>query len=248
MDGSSFRKQVLLDLAMSPFVLLPAALGLTLLLVSWAVGAATQLLAFAGVMSLLTGAGALVTRWIISRDKIAKRVFLRAHEQMAAQKERELDELAAQLEKDEDPWTGQALKTLRVLADRFRDLMDPSKTPRTPPVEIAGTVQRLLDSSYQSLKGSYKLWETSQKVLTEAARREVLEKREKVLVEVDKSITQIAKTIDGLHTLGLDTTTPGADLASMRQELEENLNVARRVERRMNELETELNPSIRDSE
>jgi hypothetical protein len=247
MDGSSFRKQVLLDLAMSPFVLLPAAAGMTMLLGSWAVGAATELLAFAGVAGLLAGLGALVTRWITSRDKIAKRVFARNQAARAADKERSLDDLAAQLERDEDPWTGQALATLRGLADRFRDLLDPAKTARTPPVEIAGTVQRLLDYSVESLKGSYRLWETAQKVLTAEARRDVLDKREKLLIEVDHSITQIAKAIDDLHTLGLDTG-PASDLAQMRQELQENLDVARKVERRMHELESELNPGARLSE
>lgn len=247
MDGSSFRKQVLLDLVSAPVVLFPSAAGLTLLLASWAVSGSSRLMAFAGVTGLLTGAGALITRWITSRDKIIKRVYTRGQARQAAEKERALDELAAQLERDGDPWTGQALATLRQLSERFRDLQDPAKMRRTPPIEIAGTVQRMLDCSYQSLNTSYKLWETSRTLLTKAARRELFEKREKLLIEVDQSITQIAKAIDGLHTLGLEQD-PSADLADMRQELEENLDVARRVERRMHELESELNPGRRQRE
>jgi len=244
MDRSSFRNQVLLDLVMSPFVLLPAALGITLLLASWAVGTAAHVLAFAGVTSLLAGFGALLTRWI-NKDQIAERVFERAQSQLDDQKQRALDDLAAKLDRDDDPWTGQALQTLRDLAERCRVLMEPDKSRRPPPVEIIGTVQRLLDSALESLKGSYKLWETAQKLLTEDAKRDVLDRREKLLIEVDHSIGQIAKAIDDLHTLSIEPD-PARDLVAMRHELQENLEVARRVEERMHELESELNPPLRE--
>ncbi len=74
---------------------------------------------------------------------------------------------------------------------------------------------------------------------TKDGRNSTLDARERLLEEVAQSIRQMAQTIDGVLAMGLQEQS-AADLARIRQELDESLNVARRVEERMHSIEQEL--------
>jgi hypothetical protein len=57
---------------------------------------------------------------------------------------------------------------------------------------------------------------------------------------------QLAKTIDGVRLLAVQKE-HDQDLSRIRRELDESLDVARRVEERMQSLEVELGPSAVES-
>jgi hypothetical protein len=244
MDRRSFRNRVLLDLVSSPWVLLPITLGLTSLLGAWAFVRGGYLLAMLGLVGVFSGLGALATRWISSRDKIARRAYERLGAEAAEQQARAFDDLHARLTTDGDPRTDRTLDFIRDLYARFTTLMN--SDGQRPPVEIAVNIEKLLRTCIASLERSLKLWNTAQNLLTDEARQSVLDRREQVLTEVSQSVRQLAKTIDGIQTLGLERDSQ-RQLASLRQELEASLQVAQRVERRMQSIEDDLSLPSNDA-
>lgn len=238
MDRSGFKKKVLLDLVNSTWVLLPVALGASLLLGAWAVEGATNLLGFLGVSSLLAGVGVLATRWVTGHDKIARKVFEEMQTQAVQQEEQVLEDLHGRLEQDNDPRTGESLRMLRDLSRRIKAMKE-SGAGHRPPVEIATKVEKLVQSCIMSLERSLTLWETAQGMMTDEARQSVLKRREQILEEVKISIDYLARTLDGVQALGLDQR-QDRKLASIRRELDESLDVARRVEERLQSLEADL--------
>jgi len=240
MDRSQLRKRVLKDLIGSPWVLLPVAGGLTALLAGWAIDGGGPLFAFAGIMGLLAGAGMFATRWLFQGDKLIRRAFGRIEADAAALREQKLDDLQQQLETDDDPRTGQALSTLRQLQEQLRQLLkEAAGRSAIPPVEIVSMIERLVGSCITSLERSLRLWEAAQRMMTPEAARDTLDRREQVLAEVDQSIAQMAKTLDGMRQMSIDA--PDVKrLAAIRRELDQSLEVARRVEQRMQSLESEF--------
>ena len=230
---------MLLDLIASPWVVLPTAAGLTALLVAWGANLGGAVLSFLGVASLLAGAGALVTRWVVGHDAIAKRAFEEIQDEAERHRREALDTLSARLEGDNDPRTGQCLGALRELDQRLSALLDSGAGGRRAPDEIAALARKLMRSSIMSLERSLQLWQTAHNMVTEQARKPILESREQLLDEVNQSITQLAQVLDQVQTLGLDSD-PGRQLAAVRRELDESLSVAKRVEERIHSLEKDL--------
>jgi len=74
---------------------------------------------------------------------------------------------------------------------------------------------------------------------TADGQRSLFESRERLLEEINQSIRQLAGTLDNVKALAL-AQTPAHDLARLRQELTASLDVARKVEERMQSLEAEL--------
>ena len=240
MDRSALRKQVFKELATSAWVLLPAAAGLTAIFVGWALGQGTALLSFLGIAGILAGAGALVTRWILKGDDLIHSAIEKLQNQARAQREAELDQLQRRLESDNDPRTGESLRILRDLEAQFRLMLKESaESNATPPVEIVSMVERLIRSSISSLEKSLTLWQAAQRMMTRQASQNALQRREGVLVEVERSIRQMAKTLDGIREMSLKAQS-ATQLAAIRKELDTSLQVARRVEERMRSLEDDI--------
>lgn len=239
-DRSRFRRKVLLDLVAAPSTLIPAALGASSLLVSLAADGNTALWAFAGIAGLLGSMGVLATRWIYGADAIMRR----AHESLTRAdqqaKDRELDELDRRLRTDKDPRPEACLADLRALRDGFQNdaTWSAGVGPRSSQ-EIANKVEKLFQACIISLRRSHDLWETASRMRTADARQSALEQRERLVEEIRASVKQLAKTIDGVRAMSLQQK-QDQDLSQVRQELDESLEVARRVEERMQSLEAEL--------
>ena len=145
MAESGLRKRVLLDVVASPWVLIPAAVGGTLLMGAWAVDKAQHVLAFMGLASLAVSAGSLVTRWITSKDQIIDRALQQEQSEARRNYEKRLDDLHQRLLTDGDPRTEHAMAMLRDLQSRLKAVQT---DPRLrPPVEIVVSAQKLADSS-----------------------------------------------------------------------------------------------------
>jgi hypothetical protein len=81
---------------------------------------------------------------------------------------------------------------------------------------------------------------------TKEARDAALGQRERLVEEIRQSVVQLARTIDGVRSLTVQKEHEH-DLSRIRQELDESLDVARRVEERMQSLEVELGGSAVES-
>jgi hypothetical protein len=249
MDRSRLRKKVLLDLVSWPWALFPGVGGLTLMLLAGAANQAAPYVAFAGLASLLAGIGSLATRWIYRAEDVTKKAFEELQAEALKKEERDLDALDRRLrQEDDDPRTERHLAQLRRLYTGFRnDSTWATRMKQGAAVEIAQKVESLFRGCVHSLERSLELWQTAHKMATKDARAKVLEVREHLLEEIEQSIQQLARTIDEVQALAVKAKEQ-QDLAQIRQELNESLAVARRVEERMQALEAELGGPVTRSE
>lgn len=240
MDRSRYRRKVLLELFASPWTLLPGVLGASSLLLGWALDGGASWWVLGGVAGLLTGIGAAATRWIFFADRIMRGAFDSLQQETFRKQEQALDDLDRRLEGDNDPRPEQSLRELRAMYRGFRD--DAAWTGRLgerSAFEIAGKVEKLFQACIMSLERSQDLWDAAARMKTEGARRSVLAGRERLLDEIRESVAQVAHTIDGVQSLAVGQAAD-QNLAQIRRELDESLEVARRVEERMQTLEAEL--------
>jgi hypothetical protein len=240
MDDGEFRKRVLLKIAAAPSVLLPIAAGGTALLAAWGFGQPVGLLSFLGVAGVLTGVGALATRWIFGVERATREVADEAEDEQRRMRDKEIARLERRLRRDKDPRSQQYLRRLRKMVKRFREeTAEQATIPSAQVAEITAHSDRLFRSCVASLERSLVLWRTAQKMHTESAKAATLEARERVFEEVEASIEHLARIFDGVHTLSLADDGQGR-MASIREELEASLNVARRVEERMQTIRESL--------
>jgi hypothetical protein len=203
-------------------------------------------LAFAGVMGLAVSGGALATRWLLSGDAIFKKAFVDLRKEALAEQDARLDALAERLKRDDDPRPDAQLHDLRTMYRGFREQEWNEKVSDRTAVEIATTVEKLFQACIIFLERTAELWETAQKLRTQTAIREMMQSREEIISEIGRSIQQLAKTIDGVRTLSV-ANDEAEELRRIRQELDKNLDVARRVEDRMQTMEAELRQAQREN-
>lgn len=241
MDKERLRNKVMGKLLASPWTVVPAAMGITGLAAGWAGDSAT--LAFAGFAACLASVGALATRWMFKVDDLSREAAEEMEAEERRQHEESLNALDRRLQRDKDPSTEQRLRKLRYVYRRFQEASDwRTQVDRRSAFEIANKVEKLFKACIMALERSVVLWETAQRMTTRRGRDNVLASREKVLEDVDASVIQLARTIDGVLSLAVESSGE-SDLANLRSELNESLDVARRVEERMHSLETELRGS-----
>ena len=238
MDQTQLRNRVFRKAAASPWTSVPGVLGGVA--VGVGVVVASPVTIFAGVLGLLAAAGAWATQLLVGADRLTQKTFREMQAEEAQAQDRKLDELYRKLRKDDDSHSQRSLRRLRELYERFRET--PQWTPAVDlnsAVEIAATIEKLFAACVASLDRSLEMWEAARQMATETARNRLLEQRRQLLAEVAASIDQFAVTVDEVQELAL-TKRGSDDLARFRHDLDQSLEVARRVEQRMHDLESEL--------
>ncbi len=243
MDQTELRNRVFRKAATSPWTSVPGVLG------GAAIGvgavAASPVTIFAGVVGLLVAAGSWATQLLVGTDRLTQKAFQEMQAEEARARDRQLDELYRRLRKDDDSHTQRSLRRLRELYERFRaNSQWTAAFDRRAAVEIADTIEKLFTACIASLDRSLEMWEAARQMATQAARDKLLEQRRRLLGEVAASIDQFAVTVDEVQSLAVSKR--GSDeLARFREELDQSLAVARRVEQRMLDLESELEGPLR---
>ena len=231
-DRAALRKAVFTDLLASPWSLVPAALGATALLGSWAVGG-DPALTFAGVAGFLGAGGAVATRWITGLETLTQRAWDRLTAADRRRRDDELDALDSALARDGDLRTHRLLRELRALRSRFHEDARAGKLAAGHG-RMLSQVDDLFAGCVAHLRNSLELKETARKV--GKSRREVLEARRDALVgEVRDTADHLARTVDRVH--GFAAGRQRSELSRLREELDETMTVARRTEERMANLD-----------
>jgi hypothetical protein len=232
--------QVAARAAASPSVILPAIAGAGALLLGLILGQPTGTLTFLGAVGLLVAGGMAVTRLILRTDELARSVHEDALEDAHEQHEDYLRRLARQLRRDRDDRTGEILRRLHQLHERFReDGLLLGRPESAVMLEIREKVEQLYWSCLRSLERSLVMWRAAGKMSTPETRQAVLDRREKLVTEVQGGIAHLETTVDQLVAQGLRRGDEQG-MVRVRDELETGLQVARRVEERMAELEDDL--------
>ena len=237
MDPRIYRTRVLKELIASPLVVIPAGLGAATFTMAVVLHAPLGFLGFLGLSGILAGVGIAVTRSILGWDELTRRAFDELQGESDQSQAQIIDGLEQALRADHDPRTTQSAQELRRLYRRLEragvmgDNIDSLLLP-----EIKNKAEQLYQSCLDSLGRTLELWQAAQEMATPEARKQVLAQREALIGEVDKSVHHLGKTLDHLQTSMLKRDRQDEDLARMREELEMGLQVAQRVEQRIDQL------------
>lgn len=228
----SVKRKVISELFFAPSVVLPIVGGLSAGLLSWATGGNLYLTgaAMAGVFG---GFGWMLTRMIYKVEDITEQAMQAQLDKELREENSQLDTLAAQLRTDRDHRTQDQLTLLRSLRKDFEEAASqPGNQFKS--ARIREQVGHVFGAAVDQLRQSFKLWELSENLVGDARQR-VLDNREQVLQEIDATVDRLEATVKQFEELVKKD--QQVDLASMREELEATMRVAKRTEERMRELE-----------
>ncbi len=234
------KSKVISELFFAPSVVLPIVGGISAELLSWAMaGNATLMLA--GAAGILGGLGWMMTRIIFKVEAITEEAMRIEQEQVIKAENAKLDQLMQQLISDKDERTQDYLILLRSLRDDFQvQTSQPGVQMRS--AKVREQVGAIFNAAVEQLGNSYKLWELSENLGGEA-RQKVLANREQVLQEVSATVDRLQVAVTQIKEMIQQD--KKVDLASMREELEATMRIARRTEEKMREIENST--SINDS-
>ena len=247
-SSSEIRKRVLLQIASSPAVLAPFGLGMTAALGAWAVDFShAGITMFAGLAGLLISGGLFFSKWFVSGAKTAETVLREVEQEQDQQHQKALDALERTLERaDNDPRPEAALRDLRALLKSFHDLDTQTNSSWSILVDIHVQMDSLFQHCLRLLHKTHDLWTTASMLSTQEARKPVLDQREQIIKDVQDCVKQVSHTLVTIQQTH-DQDTAATHLQEMRRDLDESLDVARRVEQRMSSMHIRTETPTRDS-
>ncbi|MEM6313078.1 MAG: hypothetical protein AAF743_03280 [Planctomycetota bacterium] len=225
----ALRRRTAWNVLTSPWALVPAALGGTLLAAAVAVPVGvvgSALAAFGGVATLAAGAGLTVTRWLTNADSYVEHAYEQLTKEAHADQEKWLDRLDKALRADRDQRTEGLLRRLRAVYATLREA-------RGVPPEVRSKADELFDGCVQSLVKTLEMVNTARQLRTVNAHRRLLADREEVISEVANSVAALERALDDVRT----SRGNAAELSKVRAELDATLDIARRVEERVAAME-----------
>jgi len=222
------KRKVLLDLFGSPSTVVPIVGGLSAWMLSWGMDG-NMWLNLAGLAAVLGGVGLTVSRLIFGLEEITEDAYNYLNEQERQEREAALDALSERLRGDQDPRTQTYLRDLRELYSRLDQSAREGEVPGAAH-PVLEKVEQLFQAAVKHLEHSYHLWETANRT-SGAAKRSLLREREQVLEEVRQTTEHLGRTVEQFQAFR--TRESEAELAKLREELDETMQVARRAEERV---------------
>ena len=191
---------------------------------------------------LALGSFAAVRAWL-SGDRLTERAFLDIQKKARTQHTERLRSLRRSLRLDRDRRTSNMLRQLQKIYDRLLATERWTSQQSAEPIyeEVRVQANNLYASCLNLLERSLQIWKVSREVTTESARVELNQSRESIISEVEQGISNLEQTLDHMQTTQLKGGSQlKEDSIRLRRELDEGLEVARRVEQRMKELEKDI--------
>ncbi|KPJ86118.1 hypothetical protein AMJ57_00520 [Parcubacteria bacterium SG8_24] len=231
LERREFKRKFMIRLLASPLTLIPLLGGATLLIAQWAFGFASGPLAFVGLTGVLAGIGSCVTRFLTGSERVGREVLDELERETERGRQRALDDLGTRLQGDGDPRTERLLGDLRELTRAFKEDDSWSADVGTlSSFDIISGVDRLFQGCVRALERSVRLAETAGRLNVPEARRSILDKRERLIAEVGKSVERLGGILVQVQALSVEKDSDSSALQELRDELDRNLEVARKVE------------------
>lgn len=220
----TIRNKVLLDLFATPETLLPFVGGISMLIVSWAMG--WQMMLGASFMSACLGVGVFLTKFIFGLDRITQAAYQYEIDKKEQELNRVLDELDTKLRQDRDPRPENCLRRLRVLNKKVRD------RSKINPVgaELLENFDRLFQICISKIKETDEMWRDSRN-LGESSKKKVMREREKIVEEIEDVTSQLDHTVEQFQVIEVKKN--DGEISELRRELEQTLLVAKKTEERL---------------
>lgn len=227
------QRRVFREIFLAPSVVLPIVGGVSAWLLSWAADGIPTL-TLAGLVGVLGGLGWMATRAIFRTEQITIQTIQQLQQQEMEAEQAELDRLEELLEQDDDDRDQELLKLLRLQRAHFQEIAkQPGLIVRSQDVLLK--VDQLFRASVNNLYESYRLWLQSRE-LSKAQRQILLAEREKLLDEIRKTVESLQSSLDQYRSLTRRAT--GSDLGSLREELEASIDIAKKTEERLRQLDS----------
>lgn len=238
-----------------PLVLIPALVGGAILMAGISQGNDTELLVTgAALVGVAVGAVLTGIRWLryFGRDapdadfrsRRPRADLLRKSTGITADQLNDL-ELRAKVRGDFD--TAGLVDRLQPIQVRLKKV---AAEARSDALDLIAKLDRLFESSAESLERALKLHLASREMVTQEGRDTVVKQREQLLSEVGEAVKHTETAIDRLRasTAVAGDADRSATLKDLSGDLDRQLEVARRVESRMAELEAKASGDYSASE
>ena len=229
------RKQIFLDLCVTPWTIFPGSIGATLLLLSFAGLGGTA--AFLGFVCLLFGFGALVTNFIFNLKGVSQRAAKKWQKQQEAQRSAELDALDRRLASTNGPEDETALRNLRALYDSFTADYSSGKLSQNVPGGLLAQIDEIFEACIHNLRSSAGLYDQMQKV-SGKLQKTLAKQRKDLIKDVEGGVESLANAINDVRALGLNA--DRRSLQKIQTRLHSQLRVAKATEEAVAGLEDDL--------
>lgn len=223
------KKKVLLDLFVSPWTLIPMVCGLSAWMISFGAGG-DPTLNLIGLAGVLVGAGIQASRLIFGVERLTEQAYGYVTEKERAERNEQLDALAAELSQDDDWRTEESLKRLRALYSLFEQ--EPANSHAA--ITIREKVERLFHAAVRQLQRSYELWKKARR-LPAGTQGPLMEQRKSAIDEVVETVNHLTRTVEQYQAFQLEESDD--ELSKLREELDATIEVARRAEDRIGSLD-----------
>jgi hypothetical protein len=234
------RKKILLDLCVTPGTTIPAAIGVSMLLLGMVMG---SMVVFVGFLCCLAGFGALVTNFVFNLSKVSQSAAKQWQKQQQAKKDGELDRLDEQLQNTREVKDENALRNLRALYQGFCTDFESGKISSTVPPTMLSQIDEIFQSCIHQLSRSYEIYEQSRRV-TGNLRKGLEGQRKQILTDVEKSVETLAQVITEVTAMRLETTR--GELDRLQGRLTSQLAVAKATEEQVRTLDGVEDPDKYD--
>lgn len=231
----------------SPWAWLPTVMGgaTTALGAALVAGNAApgKWLAFYGITGVVFGVASAVTRLMTKTTELTLEVMAedRAARADAGTREAILHEAFRSAEAARDKEARRRLDRLETALDRMTRLAldgaGESQDPRLP-ADLGGRARQLWDKCLAGVRRSVELVDAARDLATADARHRVIAQRKSLLEEVDAAMHRLDKSLDHLRLAVVGSDATASDLADLSDELDRGLEVARRVDERLDALES----------
>jgi hypothetical protein len=248
MNEGQIRRKVFLRLLGHPVVIAPFILGVTACTASWALNWPSALGGFAMLAGALGSAGAYITRLIFDDGKTARTVVIESEQQDQQAVQAALDDLDRRLvAADDDPRPETALRDLRALLQAFNEFANQTDAMRAPAVvDVQSRVRQIFDSSVRALEQTLQIGDTAKQLRMAEARKPLLDQRERVIKDIQAAVKQLGGTLAALQRMDTGGAT-NHELSRLRDELDQSLEIASRVEARLSSLLDQTETDVRST-
>lgn len=221
MNNMTFRRKVLKNLFFYPTIIF--LVGLIFLVSSFE---GPRFYRFPALGFICFALIFLLARMTIFFDSIVQSSFKQLVEERQKSQDRELDDLMAKLSMDNEPRNEDALLKLRSIYKLFSETVQSGVIKE---YDFLDTAEKLFKSCIVNLRGNYARLQSAIQLPAES-RNELLKQGEQLLREVESSIASLTEALVEIQNI----TSPDQDeLLGIREELEERLDVAKKVEERI---------------
>lgn len=223
-----------------PSVVLPLALGAVTLGLAAMMGVQLDAVQWPAGICLAIGGYNAVRMYLEQGPALIEQESEKLERQLASNRDATLEELRHAFELDEDYTAVGEVDTLSKHLDRLARgrLGDGFRIPEA----FGGALDQLKTSCIASLRKVARLGSVADDLSTDEARQEVEGLRSDLLTDVKGAIAQLGVALDRLQLRAVRDDPGDEELPRLRKELDAQLEVARRVESRLEKLEQRLAP------